>query len=319
MKVLAGLVPMLLWMLTVQVMSTLRGTHSCTRSRKLFEWGTTFAGLAPTYNVKIDDCSYDGRPVCCSLLGNSSTVEAETGPTVVVPAAACSIKRVYVPSVYEVFNFEMAKNLSELASEDDRRNLFIKYLRNEVEASNTWLARVHAHMQSADLPEGNEDDMKYLSRFQVTRTCNGEAMARLSSTWIEWIEPLTIHARHPFALKACNHWTHVGEVYTAADLEKMKFQAGIQSLDYILVQSGTSLHEETQLRQHNHSRFEAHHNRQHRASHMLTHNYMFDAGTSTFESSLRWFLCAYMQVIADCKGLSAARFVTLPARCVSVA
>jgi hypothetical protein len=193
----------------------------------------------------------------------------------------------------------MAEDMSLLPDEDDRRNLFIKYLRNEVDASNLWLERVRVHMHSEDVPTGNEDDVKYLSRFEATKTCTGDVMGRLSSKWTEWIEPLTIHTRHPFAHSGCSNRSKVGEVYTPEDRKKMKFRTDIQGLDYIIIQSGSSLHEETQLRRHNHTRFEAHRNRHQRESHMMTHNYMIDAGTSTFESSLRWFLCAYMQVTHD--------------------
>jgi len=34
----------------------------------------------------------------------------------------------------------------------------------------------------------------------VTRTCNDKSK---NDEWIEWIEPLTIHARHPFGMSTC--------------------------------------------------------------------------------------------------------------------
>lgn len=208
-------------------------------------------------------------------------------------AAGCQIKRQYVPSPYENYNLELAKNLTDVEIDINRKNLFITFCRAEVDASNIWLERVRVHMETEHVPEGNDDDLKYLSRFVVTKTCTGEGQTELSTTWTEWIEPLTIHARHPFALASCRG------VYTPAETRRFKFSTELQSTDYVLVQSGTSLHEQTLLRRHNHTRMEAHRNRQpiHRESHLQTHNYFFDAGTSTFESSLRWFLCAYMQVL----------------------
>jgi hypothetical protein len=38
------------------------------------------------------------------------------------------------------------------------------------------------------------DDEEYMSKFVVTTTCEGGH----SSHWVEWIEPLSVHARHPF-------------------------------------------------------------------------------------------------------------------------
>jgi hypothetical protein len=269
-----------------------RSWAEASAERRLFEWGTTFAGLAPSYNVHMD-CTFNGNPMCCSLMENNTIAHEiiSEGPSP-QQARGCQINRVYIPSPYESFNFEMAKNLSEVAIEVNRKNLFINYCREEVDASNVWLERVKVHMASESVPEGSEVDLKYLSRFQVTRTCPGEGQPRVSSTWTEWIEPLTIHARHPFGLGTCKG------VYTHAETSKMKFPVEIQSADYVIVQSGSSLHEQTLLRRHNHTRFEAHRNRHpvHREAHAQTHNYFLDAGTSTFESSMRWFLCAYMQV-----------------------
>jgi hypothetical protein len=91
----------------------------------------------------------------------------------------------------------MAANLTAIADFNTRKGKFIEYIRSDIDASNTWLERVHVHMQSEVVPVGVKEDMDYLSRFQVTKTCTGAA-AHMSSTWVEWIEPLTLHGRHPF-------------------------------------------------------------------------------------------------------------------------
>ena len=56
-----------------------------------------------------------------------------------------------------------------------------------------------------DLPM-NEVDKKYLSRFEVTQTCtsNNPTEPAVVTKSTEWIEPLTMHARHPFAYAWCN-------------------------------------------------------------------------------------------------------------------
>jgi hypothetical protein len=38
------------------------------------------------------------------------------------------------------------------------------------------------------------DDDEYMSKFVITTTC-GQARPK---QWVEWIEPLSVHARHPF-------------------------------------------------------------------------------------------------------------------------
>jgi hypothetical protein len=150
-------------------------------------------------------------------------------------------------------------------------------------------------MQSEVVPVGVKEDMEYLSRFQVTKTCTGAA-AHMSSTWVEWIEPLTIHARHPFALRSCRG------SYSGDDLARQKFYVELQNMDHVLIHSGADIHEATSMSKHEHSKLEPHRNHQavHRDAHIQTHNYFFDAGTSTFDSSLKWFLCAYLQVRCSC-------------------
>lgn len=41
------------------------------------------------------------------------------------------------------------------------------------------------------------DDAEYMSKFIVTTTCEGGAYRQ----WVDWIEPLSVHARHPFGKK----------------------------------------------------------------------------------------------------------------------
>ena len=60
-------------------------------------------------------------------------------------------------------------------------------------------------------------------------------------------------------------------VLSLSQLKKRGVSAGLQSTDYILVQ--TNMH-------HQHAR-----------------NFLLDAGASTFQSSLNWFLCSYHQVL----------------------
>ena len=50
------------------------------------------------------------------------------------------------------------------------------------------------------VPQVHPDDEEYLSKFLVERQCSGNghkgSVSRIH--WVEWIEPLSVHARHPF-------------------------------------------------------------------------------------------------------------------------
>lgn len=275
-------------MLTALVVSVM-GTEHVTR--ELFEWGKMFDGLAPSANVKYD-CTYNGHPICCGLV-NDTVVEHETTKGEITHKSLCKITKVYEPSPYETLHFEMAANLSRISDFGERTKKLVEYIRGDIDASNVWLERVQVHMQSEVVPEGVKEDMEHMSRFIVTKSCKGGA-SHSNTTWMEWIEPLTIHARNPFSLRVCDG------VYTEDHLKKQKYHVEKQNMDHVLIHSGTSLHEETSVTRHAHSKFEAHRNQQaaHRDAHVVTRNYFFDAGTSTFDSSMKWFLCAYLQVRA---------------------
>jgi len=264
------------------------------------DWGKTFSGLAPCYNVRFD-CQHNGSPTCCGLLDPTEEGSTNANQTdhqrvekrdSTATSGVCTITKEYVSSPYEEKNFAKAEALQNIADTTERTNALIQFIREEIPASHAWLDRVKKHMDSEVVPEATKDDLEYLSRFQMTKTCTG-AYSHLSSSWVEWIEPLTVHARHPFAMQGCK-----SSVYTPE--QKLEFRnTQVQSLDYILIKSGQELHEATALSRHNHTRLVPHRNQNtvHRADHIQSRNFMFDAGTSTFESSLKWFLCAYLQVI----------------------
>ena len=113
-------------------------------------------------------------------------------------------------------------------------------------------------------------DWKYLSRFVVTLECeNG-----FETSWNEWIEPLTLHARHPFFAieNTTKLWLH-GK--SPANFDYM------MNVDYILLQSATS--------QYNHTaNFDA--------SGGPAKHFLFDVGSSTWDSSSWWYTCGYNQV-----------------------
>lgn len=262
--------------------------------RQLFEWGTASAAtMDRSFNVKYD-CKFNNRPTCCSLLTpeeNATTKRQSETVRVEGTTHECTVVKKYIPSPYEEAHFKKAEELAQITNFESRRLALIAYFSSDIEKANIWLTRVHEHMNTEGPVVITQDDLDYLSRFQVTKTCTGDSK-HLSSAWLEWIEPLTAHARHPFSYVSCKG------TYESSDVDRMKHKAAITSVDYLIMMGGHDIHEATTLSVHNHTKFAAHRNHHtvHRADHIQTHNYLFDAGASTFDGSLTYLLCAYLQV-----------------------
>jgi hypothetical protein len=79
----------------------------------------------------------------------------------------------------------------------------------EIEAASRWTKRIHERMLNPYSEKDTADDYEYLSYFEVEQTCiftEGATAGTAGSTittWKEWIEPLSVHMRHPFSLGKC--------------------------------------------------------------------------------------------------------------------
>ena len=262
-----------------------------------FEWGKSFDGLVQTENIKFD-CTFNGYPTCCALLPPADNAKASkesnnmscksSDPT----AGACTVTKKYHPSQYEQTHLTKAYKLDKISNYKKRRKALVSFINSDVDASNNWLDRVKEHMTSANVPNASKKDFHYLSRFEVTKSCTGK-YASHSKKWIEWIEPLTVHARHPFSMQLCKP-----AVYSGKSKQMMKFKSSIVGMDYVLIKSGDDLRRENSLSSRNKSTsiYSSSDNRSTLNARTTNRNFLFDAGTSTFESSLLWFLCAYLQV-----------------------
>jgi hypothetical protein len=128
------------------------------------------------------------------------------------------------------------------------------------------------------------DDLEYLSRFNVTVTCNNGR----SQTWTEWIEPLTVHARHPNGLiEGCQLFDNATDPQQQNATSRMRFRVSdLAAPDYVLIQSSDDYHYR-QVLGHMHP------------NEPLTKyrkSFFFDAGANYFNTSTVWFTCAYLQV-----------------------
>jgi hypothetical protein len=202
----------------------------------------------------------------------------------------CTKIKKYIPSPYELRHLAKAKEIQLEPDLWKRKVLIATFMSSveEVNASVIWLKRVNIHGQNDLIPIITDDDYEYLSRFEITLQChqphsqhrqhhNTVSNKIENETWLEWIEPLSVHGRHPFSItKNCN----MDEYYK--DLPSNITREAVQNSDYVLVQSPLSQYNNSLL------------NHGYRTG-KKTNHYLFDAGSSFFSSSLYWFTCAYSQ------------------------
>jgi hypothetical protein len=250
-------------------------------------WGMN-PGSVESENVK-HDCRYMGRSICCSTFRGIPSEERKyivansTRGVDGLRRRPCVITRTYIPSPYETRHIEFAASLAKMSDKDADKAL-VDFLVSdaEIDAANIWLARVKYRMRNRGqyTEVSNNDDFKYMSRFTVSKRC---PHSRQDAEWDEWIEPLTIHARYPYAV-GCGR----SDIF---DIQKKKSNypgaRGIMHVDHILTLSGDA------FSNHTNSRSLVHNGQRHGG---VTKRIFFDAGTSTFDSSLKWFTCAYSQV-----------------------
>ena len=265
------------------------------------QWGETFQPVES--NLIRRECVTHGYPVCCALVSNTTTTTTTTATAAANPNVNlyernfekvnndnknninhydhrnCPRTREYIPSSYELEHINKAKEFNTIENDDARYNAILDYAFSyeQVEHSRNWLKRVEAHMNSSSDPPFSIHDERYLSRFVETYNCK-----HVNKTFVrtEWIEPLTIHSRHPFAW--CHSQCPVRRKGYCANLTSDENSTHIVNSDYVIVASSSANNSEIKddLKPHQ-SNYDK--------------KYFFDAGTSTFNSGLVWFLCAYAQ------------------------
>ena len=250
-------------------------------------WGMN-PGSVESDNVP-HDCKYQGRNICCSTFRGIPSEEKKfivannTRGGDGMRRRPCVIKRTYIPSPYETRHIAFAAEVAKMNDKDADKAL-VDFLVSdaEMDAANIWLARVKYRMMNRGqyTEVSTDDDFKYMSRFSVSKRC---PHSRLDAKWDEWIEPLSVHARYPYAV-GCGR----SDIF---DIQKKKSNypgaRGITHVDHILTLSGDSFSNNTSSRSLIHTG---------QRNGGITKRMFFDAGTSIFDSSLKWFTCAYSQV-----------------------
>ena len=283
------------------------------------KWGNTFDVSLSSKNVQRPCKLADGRPICCSALQNYSKTDPFAKPvgynyhpiplkkdaisnTAERKEEKCSLHKVYVSSAQELRDLSYSKYISTLSADhtDPKRlDALMKYVvsAETIRNSTKWLERVRVHMADdggllqhyretgGEVSDYHPDDIEFLSRFEVTRTC-GSSIEK----WVEWIEPLTITARHPFGFGRCRPSIPFFQDSTP--------RTDRSNVDYVLLQSGKALHDQSYYRN---GRRVVYNNGDDaavikRQRYSQVKHFMLDSGTSTFDSSLFWFTCAFAQV-----------------------
>ena len=261
-------------------------------------WGETHGILLESKNVPYD-CQHNKNRMCCSVLeprAPSYSIKNRCQRQLNSPnsfsknirqksrSEVCKLHKEYISSPYELRHILMAKNISSVMSPDIRRAALVEFItsQDEIDFANIWLKRVRLRMGpgNADV-DVTSDDEEFLSKFRITKTCSTGRNSSTNITWYEWIEPLAVFGRHPFALSNCDN----------ADVDKLSrlrrnYPGAVElmNVDYILTQSAKSFYNNTinKMGQQN-------------AGHPVR-EFLFDAGSHSFESSLIWLTCAYSQV-----------------------
>jgi hypothetical protein len=264
---------------------------------KCIKWGNTFDVSLSSKNVERPCRLADGRSICCTALedhdhfkddyflkpvGNNFSPAKKLNYNVKYHDS-CTVTKKYISSPQELRDYEKSKEISKISSDHTdpaRIKALMEYVisKETITNSSLWLDRVKYHMNSKESNiVGNPVDFEFLSRFEVTRQCDEDI-----ETWIEWIEPLTITARHPFGFGRCRLATPFFQSDTP--------RTDRSNVDYVLLQSGNSFYNHNYI---NGKRVTFSNRKQ---KNLPVHHYMFDAGTSTFDSSLFWFTCGFSQV-----------------------
>jgi hypothetical protein len=264
-------------------------------------------------------------------------------------SSGCKIVKEYIPSSYEIRHLAKAKevNWKDISDEATRREILKDFIFNDIEDSLYWIDRVQTHMQSTKTSTSlsvsissaynkiypsssfltssnlsrssdsetfrtlsvNSRDYDYLSRFKYTRSCPGGIISNNEEIWEEWIEPLTIHTRHPFSLTHCpkevglnfssylkNNKKHYSIEYNGK-LKEIPSKVQVINVDFVLIQNHEDFVESVRYPSDSSQMLTFSHNSKGKTfANRNIKRYFFDIGSSTFDSSLSWFLCAYLQV-----------------------
>ena len=225
------------------------------------------------YNIKINDGL---SPWVDTFPGLKSSIidycfplnESYTNDIKILHKSVCTTSFEYFSSPYETKQMEIAKSIDIIRDFDFRMKTLVEVILSEVELKNSynWVNRVKSKMMNEN--DVRKNDLYLLSRFEYKKQCDGKPLEQ----WTTWIEPITIHVRNPYSIYECLASNNKYFGYNISEAlnnypNYISVNDGIINTDHILLSSKGD----------------------------YLKKYLLDAGTSTFQSSLWWFVCAYMK------------------------
>ena len=251
--------------------------------------------ISYTRDPNDEKCSWRGKPMCCEMLSSNKTSFSRQK----VKRSCRKVLTSYIPSPHEIKHFEKATEIHAIPLLVDRKKALFDFMESDLNDSIKLLDRVRYRMTSNLMNDAVDDDFKYLSQFLITYSCLIHNHTHHSNfekhfkniTITEWIEPLTVHARHPtsyaidwkYNKPGSSESTTLAAEYQQLNGIPMKYVfneslfARICNVDYVLLQKGNNMP-------------------LHKANGEKRRSYFFDAGTNVFHSALAWFMCSYYKV-----------------------
>ena len=261
-----------------------------------FKWGRATGDLQSTNALDMNCLLPSGKLTCCSMTGDTQEIHMKADFRHIPHGnhhhkselrrgnlpRMCHEESNYIPSSYEIDQLHTAAEIGGIQDEKMAHLKFIEFITSEVQLNNSflWLTRVMERQRypyETPTTEQMEIDVKYLSRFNRSLVCDGDVV----ESWVDWIEPISVHGRHPYSLLTCLHkrkppLIDINEFRSnhSQYFTGMLNVTGIQNTDYILVHTPYI----------NTMKYFPNRN-----------NFLLDAGTSAYSSSLVWLNCIYMQ------------------------
>ena len=231
------------------------------KGSKTYQWKKMYQFPLEGNNIQKDCKLPNGSPICCSALDGHFNKTNMGDKRRKKRRGKCFTTRTYESSDYEIRHLKAAQTLRGVGP-------LWNFVQSpeEILAASDWLQDVKSLMSESHYGSALEPNRTHLSRFIVTEDC-GDAG---TTTTIEYIEPITVTARHPFAWSWSGCDNNVAKKGFKKWLRKDK-RTHLCDTDFVVLANK-------------------------KWTESSTKKYFFDAGSSTFDSSGWWFMCGYSQV-----------------------
>ena len=230
---------------------------------KTYQWKKMYQFPLEGKNIAKDCKLPNGSPICCSALdGHFVTNKTDSSERRKKRRSSCRTTRVYESSEYEKRHLKAAQTVKGVGP-------LWQFVQTpeEILAATNWLKDVKSLMTEDNYGSRLDPNTTHLSRFIVTEECTNAP----PTTTIEYIEPISITARHPFAWS----WSGCDNNVARKGFKKWKQKdkrTHLCDTDFVVLANK-------------------------KWTNSAVKRYFFDAGSSTFDSSGWWFMCGYSQVI----------------------